>query len=633
MFRQDKWPFTPVCLSEIIRRERLAVIESGCCERLGRALTILDYDPDVDEFVDRIESINEKQRYEKFCRLLRDEKRVQGGDNTCKVWDMGRAKISLQEFRRTGDTFRSFRCHMGLHDMTYLIQVGQRPVAILFSGQYRPVEGIDLIQEKVRALGTDHHSRVKLDESTRQELLSLAEELPPAPEDIRDRLKREAEHIQSLAEAEYERSKHQWEQDFLESLRVPVGFDEADSLRKLRQSLRGLLKMVQTFCRCEYVVFFGSTREGDTVLAPVADVSLPLSIAENPPHFNWKKADLPLRGFNARMWDIADWNRQSGPRGIRGDNCGYFTEASCIVPTSLGDRYRGALVLGPLAEDIDLQKEQRFLAEMADTVGSLVFTGLEVLYLERERRRWQSTAMLLTHQLRTGLTPITTQIGRVKRMLEKSKGGLDVSHISDLLSKAETLSIQLARGAGETLAGHVLQVEPEDLDFERYPLSVLVMNCATGFIEDAERKGRTLEIDSNVETLPEAEVDASRLTIALGNIIDNAIKYSYPDTKIFIRSHLDLTTSTELAVAVIEVDDLGLEIPDKERLRIFEQGIRGLTAAKMGYTSGSGLGLWEAQAVVAAHGGEIDVRCDRTSIRRREGRAYHVVFSIRIPIG
>lgn len=209
---------------------------------------------------------------------------------------------------------------------------------------------------------------------------------------------------------------------------------------------------------------------------------------------------------------------------------------------------------------------------------------------------------------------------------------MDARRISDLLNRTEELSMQLAQGARETLAGHVLQVEPEDLEFERYPLSVLVMNCATGFIADAERKGRTLEIDSSVEALPEAEVDVARLTIALGNIIDNAVKYSYPDTKIFIRSHLNLTASTELAVAVIEVDDLGLEIPNEERQRIFEQGTRGLTAAKMGHISGSGLGLWEARAVVAAHGGEIGVRCDQTLIRRREGRAHHVVFSIRIPL-
>ena len=105
MFQEDRWPFIPTCLSEIISGDRLAVIESGCSERLGRALTILDYDPDTGGFSNRIESINEKQRYEKFCRLLRDEKWVQGGDEACKAWDMEQAKISLQEFRRTGDPF------------------------------------------------------------------------------------------------------------------------------------------------------------------------------------------------------------------------------------------------------------------------------------------------------------------------------------------------------------------------------------------------------------------------------------------------------------------------------------------------------------------------------------------------
>ena len=146
MFRKDKWPFIPVCLDQIIDRETLSVIESGCCERLGRALTILDYDPGTGGFSDRIESINEKQRYESFCRLLRDGKRVQGGDEACKRFDIEQAELSLQEFRKTGNPFRTFQCHMGLEDMTYIIQVAGHPVALVFSGQYRSPEGIDHIQ-------------------------------------------------------------------------------------------------------------------------------------------------------------------------------------------------------------------------------------------------------------------------------------------------------------------------------------------------------------------------------------------------------------------------------------------------------------------------------------------------------
>ena len=179
---------------------------------------------------------------------------------------------------------------------------------------------------------------------------------------------------------------------------------------------------------------------------------------------------------------------------------------------------------------------------------------------------------------------------------------------------------------------HVLQVEPGDLEFERYPLSVLVINCATGFMKRAAERGLKLIIDDEVEFLPEADVDVPRLTIALANLIDNAVKYSHPGRTISIRSHLDAISDPELAAAVIEVDSLGDEIAREKRERIFERGTRGLTEAKLGRIPGSGLGLWEARPVVAAHGGEIGVRCDETRVRSHIGPGYHVVFSVSVPL-
>jgi hypothetical protein len=71
MFQHDMWPFTPVCLREIIDPDNLSVIESGCCERLGRPLTILDCNPNAEASCRRIESLNEKRRYEEFCHFDR----------------------------------------------------------------------------------------------------------------------------------------------------------------------------------------------------------------------------------------------------------------------------------------------------------------------------------------------------------------------------------------------------------------------------------------------------------------------------------------------------------------------------------------------------------------------------------
>ena len=50
-----KWPFIPTSLNDILDSETLTVIESGSCERLGRPLTILDFDSQTGSFTHRIE--------------------------------------------------------------------------------------------------------------------------------------------------------------------------------------------------------------------------------------------------------------------------------------------------------------------------------------------------------------------------------------------------------------------------------------------------------------------------------------------------------------------------------------------------------------------------------------------------
>jgi signal transduction histidine kinase len=615
-------------------KETLAVIESGCSERLGRPLTILDYDPGTGSFGFRIESINEKRRYDGFCRFLRDEDHVKGGDKTCKREDIKQAKISLQEFYKKGDHFRTFLCHMGLTDMTCTIQIRRRPVALAFSGQYCPPEGTDNVQEKVKQLGRGPYSDIELGEPEQERLLQLAQELQPMPVDARDRLEREAQHIQDIAEAFFEQTKRQWEEEFLDVLRISIGPGKTADHKQLRGKLNYLLDLIIAFCNCEYAVFFGSTQEGNTVLSPLACAGVTTRIAEDLPHFNWRKSSLPLDSFDIRTKNLARLFREIGASGIRGEHSEYFADADCVIPFCLDDRYRGVLVLGAFKEPVDLKQEQRFLCEMADIVGKFALKVLEVLYLGRERHRWRTAAQLLTHQFRTGLTPISNKVGRAKKMLNDDNPPRDVQSLRSLLDSAEDFAMNLKQGATETLASHVLQIEHDDLELERYLLSVLVANCATGYVGEARNTGRTLKVDPSIESLPQTEVDVGRLSIALGNLIDNAIKYSNPDTEITIRSHLDLDTldQSALAVAVIEVVDIGLPIPTKERELIFEQGTRGLTAAKMGHIPGSGLGLWEARAILEAHGAKIEVHCEPTSTRRRKGRVFCVIFSMRIPI-
>jgi signal transduction histidine kinase len=636
MFQIDKWPFTPTRLSEIIDSETLAVIEAGCSSRLGRALTILDYSPERESFSYRIESINLQQHWEKFCALLRNESVIRGGERACQECDIREAGLSLAEFRSSRALSRSCPCHMGLYGMTYVVRVAGRPVALLISGQYRPAEGIDTIIENVQALGTGRYAHIHVTgEPIRMALIALATEIAPAPPDFGESLRREAEHIQRIAEAEYEQRRYQWQQAFLDDLREPTEHNTTTSLDNLREIVTDLLARIREFCRSEYAVFFASVQEGNTVLAPIAAVGVPPAVARNLPHFNWKKASLPLEGFDPKRWNIAEWSQKTGmgmASAIRGDNSDFFNAAGCILPTALGSRYRGVLVLGPFAEMVDLEAEKRFLIEVADIVGAAALTGLELHYLEQERKRWRSTAMLLTHQLRTALTPITAQVGRAKFLAQKIHRDDVGPRVVDLLRRAEDISLWLADSARQTLEGHVLHVEPEDMEFERYPLSVLLANCAEGFAADADQKHRHIVLERGVELLPEADIDVARLTIAFSNLLDNALKYSYPSTAIYVRASTASTGNLDMASALIEIDDIGAEIRLEDRERIFEQGQRGLIGAKMGRIAGTGLGLWEARAVIDAHRGEIGVTCEPTTITRSQGLAYHVIFSVRVPL-
>jgi signal transduction histidine kinase len=632
MFKEDKWPFVPVCLSEIIDPDTLAVMEAGCCVRLGRPLTILDYDPQTRGFGHRIESSNEKQQYEEFCRLLRDEELIQGGDQTCKQQDIEQANISLRQFLETGDPFRSFECHMRLLDMTFVIRIRGSPVALVFSGQYCPLDGTANIVEAVQHLGSGPYEQISLEEPEHRQLLALINNIDPFPPDARQHLEREAEVIQRFAEATFESTKRQWEEDFLDELRILLEVEEVPNYGRLRQTLERILERVKTFCRCEYAVFFGSIQEGATVLAPLASAGIAPKTADNLPHFNWKKASLPLERFDIKAWDLAKLHRETGTRGIRGENSQTFAQAGCTIPFCHGDQYRGILVLGPFRETPDLSREQVFLTEIVSTIGTFTLIVLQVLNLERERRRWKSTANLLTHQLRTTLTPITARVGGAKALVQKLERSTTTQRAVDLLQRTEDISLQVAETARQTVEGHVVQLEREDLEAEPYPLSVLVTNCAEGFVGEAKRRHRSLVIDEDVEYLPEAEVDVARLTIALNNLIENAIKYSFPNTTIYIRASFDPLRSMSGPRAIVRVDDIGDEIRPEDQERIFEEGTRGLTEAKMGRIPGSGLGLWETRAVIEAHGGAITVTCTPTSIRRPQGLAHHVIFTVSIPV-
>jgi len=94
--------------------------------------------------------------------------------------------------------------------------------------------------------------------------------------------------------------------------------------------------------------------------------------------------------------------------------------------------------------------------------------------------------------------------------------------------------------------------------------------------------------------------DHDQMTMAVNNLIENAINYSPAGTKVSV------STSAENGIISIAVSDQGIGIPEAEVERIFERFYR-VDPARSRETGGTGLGLSIVKHIVAKHGGEISV--------------------------
>ena len=133
--------------------------------------------------------------------------------------------------------------------------------------------------------------------------------------------------------------------------------------------------------------------------------------------------------------------------------------------------------------------------------------------------------------------------------------------------------------------------------FEELDAASLVRRVAAEFEGRMAAAGRHIEIDGTPVRCS-IEADPEAISVALRNLVDNAIKYSpgYPT--------IWMEWAKENDCVAIRVRDQGPGIPRSERKAIFRRFVRG-SAAEAGNVRGSGLGLAMVRHIVTAHGGAI----------------------------
>jgi len=196
---------------------------------------------------------------------------------------------------------------------------------------------------------------------------------------------------------------------------------------------------------------------------------------------------------------------------------------------------------------------------------------------------------LVSHELRTPLTVILGALSTVITEGDKLSAKETKQLVSDAYSEAEMLSdilanlLELARAQANRLR---INEEPVNI---RETIVAVIRNMKQ------LTTGHPILIDCDESIVVNA--DRVRLRRILHNLLDNAVKYSAPKTKIEI-----FATRREGEV-LIGVRDKGIGIPLEKQGMLFESFQR--LVPENSTVSGTGLGLVVCRRLVEAHGGRM----------------------------
>ncbi len=202
----------------------------------------------------------------------------------------------------------------------------------------------------------------------------------------------------------------------------------------------------------------------------------------------------------------------------------------------------------------------------------------------------------VSHELKT---PITAVKGALETVLE---GALqeDPQAARRFLEVAARHSDRLASIIDDLLAlSRLEQQEGRALEKQEVELEAVARGAMQLCQAKAEARGIPLELQAEAGLT--ARVNPQLLEQALTNLIDNAVKYSSPDSpvRISIRRAGGASEGLELAVR-----DRGIGIPPQDLPRVFERFYR-VDRARSREQGGTGLGLAIVKHIVLAHGGSV----------------------------
>jgi len=281
----------------------------------------------------------------------------------------------------------------------------------------------------------------------------------------------------------------------------------------------------------------------------------------------------------------------------------------CVPLTARGVRKMGALqVLNRTGDRTFEQCDLRFLEQIASQVAMAIENSQLIaslsqrtVELEELNRRKSEMITVIVHEFRTPLHVIHSSADMIASGLIKDATALEkigttlkngISRLTKLVSDVSTM---------EQVSREKLKINAQSIDLNQL-LEGVTSNYA------AVLQKRELTLTANRISLPlKLLADETLLRIALGDLIDNAIRFTPNGGKISV------SATSGLGAVEIAVSDNGIGIAEEHQKLIFEKfyEVRDAMQHSSGEyefkSAGIGLGLSTVRAIVEAHRGSITV--------------------------
>jgi len=202
-----------------------------------------------------------------------------------------------------------------------------------------------------------------------------------------------------------------------------------------------------------------------------------------------------------------------------------------------------------------------------------------------------------THELRTPLTNIRLY---VETALED--GESDPAAMANCLNVINSESRRLERIVSDLLSTAEIEAGSLKLQTDDVHLREVFDQLAADYAAQAKEKRTELTFNLPPK-LPVIQADRDKLTLALHNLVGNALKYTPDGGTVTVNVEVD---GKGLSVDVI---DSGIGIAPTDQQQIFDRFYRAQDR-RVADITGSGLGLALAREVIRMHGGHIAVQSE-----------------------